>query len=57
MKYDNILPALMNMLKSPKITSEVYELLFNLLKTLISKSINGLEEKRDLFYIGSKKKK
>ncbi|CDW84473.1 small subunit processome component 20 homolog [Stylonychia lemnae] len=54
--YKDVLPALMKMLEQKKIVSEVYEMIFSLLKNLISKSINGLEEKKDLHFIGKRRK-
>jgi hypothetical protein len=42
------------MLSESKINPEVYELHLQMLKTIIMKSIQGLEEKRDLAFLYKK---
>lgn len=51
MKFPDVLPALLGMLSSDKITPEVYGCHIQLLKSMIMKSIDGLEDKKDLAFL------
>jgi hypothetical protein len=54
LKYPDVIPLLMQMLGHPKINPEVYELILSLLKSLILKSIQGEQDKKEILAIASK---
>lgn len=49
------MPALLGMLREPKINPEVYEMHLLLIKNIILKSIQGLEDKKDMAFLYKKR--
>ena len=50
-RYPDVTRALLSMLSEPKLQPEVYELHLQMLKSLIMRSIWGLEGKADLAFL------
>lgn len=54
LNFPDAFKSVLGMMSEPKLNPEVYELHLNMLKSIVLKSIQGLEDKKDLAFLHKK---